>query len=147
MRKLVIFILLVTVGSGLSIYSAGKYVHLKPIIKDMVDSLEIFILGMEKAENADAVAAALDKYSEATLKIAPKVKEMMKKYPELKNETNRPKELKPLMDKSDELAKKLIGLFGKISKYAKNPKVKAANERWQKAMASLDDEETKKEEE
>ncbi len=65
----------------------------------------------------------------------------MKKYPELKDETQRPEELKPLLEKTDELTKKLMAVYGKIGKYANDPKVKAASKRWEKTMALLDDEE------
>lgn len=139
MKKLVIFTVLAVIGSGLTLYSVGKYAHLKPVIQEMATALETFVVNLEKAENADAVAAALDNYTQAIIKFAPKVNEMMKKYPELKDETIRPEELKPLMDKMDKLAKKLATLFAKLGQYKNDPKVKAANERWEKALALMDE--------
>jgi len=141
MRKLVIFTVLIFVWSGLTLFSGGKYTHLKPVIQEMATSLEKFVINLGKAENADAVAAALDNYTKAIIKFTPKVKEMMKKYPELKDETVRPEELKPLMDKMDELTKKLASLYTKLGQYNNDPKVKAANQRWEKALALMDDEE------
>ena len=119
----------------------GKYSDAKPIIEEMAVSLEKFVLGLEKASDANAVAAALDAYSDVIVKLAPKAKAVMEKYPELKEETMHPEELKPLLTRMDDLAKRLAGLFGKIGQYSEDPKVKAALERWEKTMAMLDEEE------
>jgi len=146
MKKWVVWILFVAGCFGLMVHGSDKYSKVKPIIKEMADTLEKFIVDLEKAENAGAVAEALDVYSKATVEIAPKVKKMMEKYPELKDETMRPKELKPLLDKMDELAKKLMGVYEKIGKYASDPKVKAATKRWEKAMALLDNGEEEEDE-
>lgn len=146
MKRNIIFILLVMGCFALTIHGSGKYDDVKPIIKQMADSLETFIASLEKVENADGVVNALDEYAKATVKIAPKVRKIMEKYPELKDETVRPEELKPLLDKMDELAKKLAGVYGKLGQYANDPKVKAAIKRWQKAMALLEGEEEEEEE-
>ena len=128
--------------AGLGLYGGGKYSDAKPVIEEMAVSFEKFIVGLEKAADADSVAAALDSYSNVVVKLAPKVKTVMKKYPELKDETTHPEELKPLLRKMDDLTKRMAGLFGKIGQYSEDPKVKAALERWEKTMGLLDDEET-----
>lgn len=145
MKRFVLGVIVLTLLAGPALYAGGKYADVKPVLEEMAKAFEQFVTGLEKAENADAVAVVLNAHTKATLAIAPKVKEIMKKYPELKDEKTHPEELKPLLDKMDELAKKLMGLFGKLGQYAKDPKVQDVMTRWEKAMKSLDDEEEKEE--
>ena len=145
MKKFVIGVFVLTLLAGSAVYAGGKYADAKPLLEEMLKGFEKFVSGLEKAENADAVAAVLDAHTKATLAIAPKVKEIMKKYPELKDEKTHPEELKPLLAKMDELTKKLMGLFGKLGQYAKDPKVQDVMKRWENAMKSLDDKEEKEE--
>ena len=122
------------------LYGGGKYTEIKPIIEKMVVSFEKFINDMEKAENADAVVAGLDAFTEVIKKLAPKMRAIIKKYPELKDETTHPEELKPLLKKMEELGKKMFGVMGKIQQFANDPKVKEANQRFMEAMAAMNPE-------
>jgi hypothetical protein len=79
-------------------------------------------------------------------KLAPKIREIMKKYPELKDEKTHPEELKPLLKKMEELGKKLFGVMGKIQQFRSDPKVKEANNRFMEAMAAMDPEPEKSKE-
>ena len=91
-----------------------------------------------------AVAAAFDYHTKAMTTLAPKMKEILKKYPELEDEKTHPEELKPLLTKMDELAKRLTGLMmGKFGQYAKDPKVLEAMKRWQKASNAMEGEDEK----
>lgn len=146
MKKFVLGVIVITFLVGSAAYGSGKYADVKPIIEELAASLERFITDMGNAENADAVAAALDKNTEAMIALAPKVKEILKKYPELKDEKTHPEELKILMNKVGELAKKLAGVLPKLGQYANDPKVQEANKRWQMAAAAMEGEEKKDEE-
>jgi Fe-S oxidoreductase len=139
MKKLVLFSIVCLLLCGISAYGNGKYDDVKPVIEKMAKVFEKFIVGMEKADSADAVVAALDAHTKDMTAIAPVVKELMKKYPELKDENNHPEELKPQIQKMEELSKRLVGSMGKLMQYAKDPKVIEAQKRWQKAMALMDD--------
>lgn len=145
MKRSILIIVLTVFFLSTTIYS-GSYKDATPVLKEMVESLEMFIVNMEKAEDAKGIVLALDNYSKAVLKFAPALKKMMKKYPELKDETTHPEELKPFTKKMEELTKKMMKLYGKLAKYVKDPDVKEANKRWEKAMSSLDDKEEKEEE-
>lgn len=147
MKKIVLGVVVIMFLAGSTVY-AGKYADIKPVIEEMATTFEKFVTGMEKAENADAVAAAFDYHAKAMTALAPKMKEILKKYPELKDDKTHPEELKPLLTKMDELTKKLTGLMmGKFGQYANDPKVKEAMERWQKAAAAMEGEDKKDEEE
>ena len=144
MKKIVFLVILAVFIFNFSL-SGAKYDDAVPIMKKMIGSLEAFISNIEKGENAKAIASALDTYSKDVLAFAPKVKEMMKQYPELKDEKNHPEELKPYTKKFEDLTKKLMKIYGKLGKYMSDPLVIEANKRWMKAMASLDDKKEEKE--
>ena len=141
MRKLgsvsVVFLLLF----GLAVYGSGVYSEFKLLMEKVVMSLEKLTAGLEEAEDADDVAAALDSYTNDILPLAPKMKELIKKYPELRelqDENTCPEELRPVMKKIDKLGKRMVGGLVKIQEYANDAKVKAAQIRWLKAMAALE---------
>ncbi len=146
MKKSVLGIILITFLAVSAVHGSGKYADVKPIIGEMVAALEKFVTEMGNAGNADAVAAALDNHTKAMIALTPKMKEILKKYPELKDETIEPEELKPLINKMEELAKKLGGLYAKIGQYSSDPKVQEASKRWQKAAMAMEGEEKKDEE-
>jgi hypothetical protein len=129
------------------VYGGGRYAEVKSFIEKMTVSLEKFITDMEKAENAGAVVSALDAYTNVMKELAPKAKELLKKYPELKDEKTHPEELKPLLKKMDELGKKMFGVLGKIQQFADDPQVKEANKRFMDTMAAMDPEQEEQKEE
>ncbi|TFG76183.1 MAG: hypothetical protein E4H23_09880 [Chrysiogenales bacterium] len=117
----------------------GKYDEVLPLMDEMVKGFEQFVNALEKAGSADAVAAALNGYSDFMIKISPKIKELSKKFPELDKDENTPEELKPFKDKTDKLSQKLAGLFAKIQQYLQDPVVEKAYKRWNETMKLFDD--------
>jgi hypothetical protein len=147
MKKVALFAVVGLILFAGVAYGGGKYEDVKPLIEKMSGAFEKFITDMEKAENADAVVAALDAFAEVMKKLGPKVREITKKYPELKDEKTHPEELKPLLKKMDELGKKMFGVLGKLQQFANDPKVKEAYKRFGEAMASMNPEPEKPKEE
>jgi hypothetical protein len=147
MKKVALFAVVGLIVFAGVVYGGGKYAEIKPILEKMAASLEKFVTDMEKAENADAVVAGLDAFTDVMKKLAPEMREILKKYPELKDEKTHPEELKPLLKKMDELGKKLFGVMGKIQQFANDPKVKEANNRFMAAMAAMREEPEKPKEE
>ena len=147
MKKVALFAVLALIFFAGLVYSNGKYAEAKPIVEKMTVSLEKFIANLERAENADAVVSALDAYTNVMKELAPKAKELLKKYPELKDEKTHPEELKPLLKKMDELGKKMFGVLGKIQQFADDPQVKEANKRFMDTMAAMDPEQEEQKEE
>lgn len=140
MKKVALFAVVGLILFAGVVYSGGKYAEIKPTLEKMAASFEKFVTDMEKAENADAVVAGLDAFTEVMKKLAPTVREIMKKYPELKDEKTHPEELKPLLKKMEELGKKLFGVMGKIQQFNSDPKVKEAYNRFMAAMAAMREE-------
>jgi len=116
----------------------GKYDEVIPLMEKMVKGFEQFVTALEKAGSADAVAAALNGYSDFMIKISPEIKELSQKFPELDNDENNPEELKPFKDKMDKLSQKLAGLFAKIQEYLQDPVVEKAYKRWNETMKLVD---------
>jgi hypothetical protein len=150
MKKVTLFTVVGLVLWAGVVYSGGKYEEVKPFIEKMAVSLEKFITDLEKAENADAVAAAIDAFTNVMKEFGPKAKELLKKYQELKDEKTQPEELKPLLKKMEELGKKLrkkiFGVIRKIKQFTNDPKVKEAIKRLE-AMAAMWEEPEKPKEE
>jgi hypothetical protein len=128
-KKVALFVVVGLIVFAGVVYGADKYAEIKPIIEKMAVSFEKFINGMEEAENADAVAAALDDFTKVMKDFVPKVIELKKKYPELKEEKNYPEELKPLLKKIDKLGKRIFGVIRKFKQFRNDPKVKEAIKR------------------
>lgn len=141
MKKLVLITAVFLLLFGLAVYGGGVYSEVKLLMEKVVLSLEKLTTGLEEAENADDVVAALDNYTNEVLPLGPKMKELIKKYPELKelkDENNCPEELKPIMEKIDKLGERMVGGLAIVQEYANDPKVKEAQIRWLKAMAALE---------
>jgi len=132
MKKMILFV--AVIAPLFWACGGGKYAEPQAVMTDMVQVYEGFITGMEKAGSADDVVKAIEGFSDGMQKFMPKMKELSQKYPELMNTKAAPAELKPLMDKMEELSKRMMGSMGKIMQYATDPKVIAAQQKMTAAM-------------
>jgi hypothetical protein len=117
--------------------SRDKYKDAISVHAAFADAMVAYFNQMEKANNAQAVADALDTFAAKVEKIAPRMKEMSEKYPELKDPKNQPKALKAIRKRTADVGKKMGDLMMKIMQYRDDPKVKAAQMRVQKAMGLM----------
>jgi hypothetical protein len=141
MKKLAWITALFLLLLGLAVYGSGVYSEVKLLMEKVILSLEKLSTGLEEAENADDIVAALDNYSNEILPLGPKMKELIKKYPELKelqDENTCPEELKPVMEKIDKLGERMVVGLAIVQEYSNDAKVKEAQIRWLKAMAALE---------
>jgi len=128
------------IGLLLMAYACGGGDDPKSVMNDMLGVMDDFISDMGNADNADDVIAAMEKNVAAMKKLAPRVKAMQEKYPELKKMgpgTKMPEEFKEFEKKFEELGPKMLGIMGKMMKYAKDPKVMEASKKWQEAMSAM----------
>lgn len=126
----------------------GKYADFKAAMEEFTVILAEFLNSLETVETGEALAASMDKTSEKITKFAPKIQDLMKKYPELKDMKEPPAELKPTLAKWEkEMMPKFFKLYEKLQKFKDDKAVEEANARFQKAMQLLDSpkEETKEE--
>ena len=112
----------------------GKYGDVKDVMSGMAEAMTGLTNSLGKAGNAKDCASALNKFSASMEKLQPKMLELEKKYPEMKNKKDAPPELKADMQKLEDAAKKMVPTFMKISKYAKDPEVMKAMKNMQTVM-------------
>ncbi len=135
MKKL--FSLLV-VGLFLLVYACGGGGDdPKSVMKDYFDVMDGFVNGLEKAGSADDVVAVMDKFVVKMKDLKPRMKAMEEKYPELKKmgaEGKFPEAFKEFEGRFKEMMPKMMGVIGKISQYANDPKVVEANKKFEEIM-------------
>ncbi|MEN8222803.1 MAG: hypothetical protein ABFR36_06045 [Acidobacteriota bacterium] len=145
-KKIALFVVMLVLVFGVNA-PAKAYEDAEPVINKMLLSIEKFIGGLEKADTAPAIVSAINEYTKNIKTIAPLFKVILKKYPELEDEKTHPEVLKPQLMKMDATIKKLMVLYGKITKHMGNPEVKKALDEMTKASAAMDKEEEKEGEE
>ena len=102
-----------------------------------VDAMESYIDDINKAENADDVADAVDAYAQKMEELAPQMKAIAAKHPEWKDMGKVPEELKPIQEKAKEIASKIPNTFMKTMKYINDTKVREAHKRLQESMTKM----------
>ncbi len=143
-RKIFVLLIALSFVFGSTMF-AKDYKDAEPVLKEMLFSLEKFVGGLEKAETSPAIAAALTEYTKAINGFALRLKKIMKKYPELRDEKTHPETLKPLTLKMEEITKKLFKVFSKITANVSDPEVKAALDEMNKASAKMHGDENEEE--
>jgi len=112
----------------------GDYVELN---EKFVQLFQEYVGSLEKATSANEVAATMSRFADGMQDLGPKLKEMMEKYPELKDKNNQPEALRASGEKAEELGKRMAGSFMKIMPYMRDPQVQAAQKRVAEAMAKM----------
>jgi hypothetical protein len=115
----------------------GKYAEIAPTLEGLIKANENYAEALAKATKADEVAAAMDILSGKMEALAPKMKAIEVKFPEFKNQDEPPAELKPYMDRVMGAMGKMMEAMGKVAQFAADPKVMAAQEKYNKVMAGL----------
>lgn len=107
--------------------SKGKYSDFKAVMGDLIKSEETFIAAVEKAAVADDIVKAVNGLSDAMANLKPKLTELEKKYPELKDEKNTPAELKTVKDQFEAVNNKFAQSMQTImTKFGADEKVQKA---------------------
>ncbi len=133
-------LILVTAFLLVLVTGCGKSDSPKAAVGDMLDNFDTYISDMNSASSADDVVAAMDKFGAAMKDIAPRLKALQEKYPELKGGMKggkMPAEFKEYEGRFKEMMPKMMGLAGKMMQYMKDPKVQAALQKFQQSMNAL----------
>ena len=115
----------------------GKYDDVKKTNAEFVTATQAYIAGLDKASNGKEAAKVINSYADAMERLAPKMKKLAEKYPELKDPNNPPEELKEVMKKSEEVGTKMGSSMMKLMAYMDDPDVKKAQERMGAAMMKM----------
>jgi hypothetical protein len=97
--------------------------------------MEHYIGRMEKADSAEAVAKAMQDFTEKMSALAPRLQEMNRKFPELATDKDAPKELEKVSQRMSDLSTKLQSAMMKAMPYMMDPQVQQAMTAQAQAMA------------
>lgn len=138
MKKAVVFgcvaVLILAAGAC---KGGGKYGDIQKVMEKYIAASEKLATAMDGVKNANDVAAALTAFAKSAEDLAPKIKEFETKYPELKDMNNPPEELKPVVEKAQAVAGKMMEAMGKVAPYASDPKVQEAQARITTIMGQM----------
>jgi len=113
-----------------------KYADVKEVNEDVAKAMATYMAELDKSDNARDVAKAIDHFADEMEAIAPKMKKLAEKYPELKDMSNPPEELRDSQAKVEALGQKFAGSMMKLMPYMNDPEVQKAQERMNAAMAN-----------
>lgn len=117
---------------------AEKYADVKSAMNDIIKLQENYIGSLEKAKDSKEFIAAVKTFGEGMEKLMPKMKELDKKYPEMKNQKEPPAELKPLVEKVEAVSKKMMEVQPAImTKYMKDKTVQDALKEFAEKMQKM----------
>ena len=111
-----------------------KYADVKELNEDVAKVMDEYVAELEKSDNAQDVAKAINHFSDKMEALMPKMKKLAEKYPELQDKSNVPEELKESQKKAEALGQKIAGSMMKIMPYMNDPEVQKAQERMSAAM-------------
>ena len=115
----------------------GKYDDAVKVNEDFIEIMEEYGKNIDDAKNAEEIVAAMDKFAEGIGELAPRMKAIKEKYPDLGTKQDLPEELKVSQKEMAKVGTKMTRSFMKIAEYMTNPDVLAAQMRIGQAMQSL----------
>ena len=130
MKKLVVVLSLSFLTMPLIMSGCGeKYSDAKKINEEFVSIMEDYVSDLEKADDAKTVAKAINRFADGMEDLLPQMQKLSEKYPELKDKSNPPEELKESQQKAEEMSKKMAGSMMKMMTYMMDPEVQEAQKR------------------
>jgi hypothetical protein len=136
-KTMVGLVVLLMVAGAVACGGGGKYASAKSVIAKQIDIMNRYADAMEKAGNAQDVAAALNAYAADSKDLIPAMKKFQEQYPEMKNQSEPPAELKPEMDKMQAIMGRIMSASMKAAQYMQDPAVQEAQKKLGEAMAGM----------
>jgi hypothetical protein len=132
-----LWMVMVVIISAAMISCGGKYDTAESTLNDYADAMEDYVAHMDKADSADAVVAAMNRFTEKMQSLAPRFQEMSQKFPELDSGQAFPKELEKVSQRMADLGQKVQTTMMKTMKYMMDPKVQQAMTQQAQATAQI----------
>ncbi|HUV79041.1 MAG TPA: hypothetical protein VMW06_13405 [Desulfobacterales bacterium] len=136
-KTLVGLVVVLMIVGGIACGGGGKYASAKALIGKQISIINRYADAMEKADNAQDVVAALNAYAADTKSLIPDMKKFQEQFPEMKDQTEPPAELKPEMDKMQEAMGRMMSASMKAAQYMQDPAVQEAQKKLGEAMAGM----------
>jgi len=137
MKKLFTLLTIVVFLSMMFACGGGKYADAKKVMGKFISITTDFASDMEKADDADSTAAAINAYADGMSALSPEMIKVQEKYPEIKDQANPPEELKELAGQMEEIMPKMMAAMMKAAKYSQEPAVMEAQKKLQEAIGAL----------
>lgn len=109
--------------------SNKPYADAEEVFDQYASLIEEYAAALDQADNAQAVAAAVNRFADGMQKLQPAMERISEKYPELETGENVPEELKHLESKMEEVGTKMGQAMMKVMSYMNDPEVQKALER------------------
>ena len=132
-----IFLMLLICGCLCLGGCGGKYSDVIEVNDQYIEAMESFISDLEKADTPKAMAAGINSFTDKMEEIGPQMAKIAKKYPELKDQSSLPKELKETQARAEEVGKRFAGAFMKIMRFMESDEVRKAQARLQTSMQGM----------
>ena len=130
MKKMIHVLFLSLLAMSFIVLGCGnKYADANKMNEEYVSLMENYFADLDKAENASDTAKAMNKFADGMAGLWPKMQALSEKYPELKDKSNTPEELKKTQKQVDEVSKKMTGSMMKSMQYMTDPEVRKAHQR------------------
>jgi len=138
MRKTVLYYCILLVGLA-GVVGCGKSSNndFVEVNTRYIEAMDAYTNDLDKAADADAIANAVNTFTDNMAELIPEMKKMQEKYVEWQDASKIPEDLKPLKEKADRVAEKVPMTFMKLMPYMQDPKVMAAMKRMQETMAKM----------
>jgi hypothetical protein len=137
-RKMMAWFGVLLLVAGLAACGKGdKFSSARDLIGEQITIMNRYADAMEKAGNAQDVAAALNAYAADTRDLVPAMKKFQADFPEMKNQAEPPVELKPEMDKMQAVMGRIISASMKAAQYMSDPVVQEAQKKLGEAMSGM----------
>ena len=124
-------LLVFTFGCG------GKYDDAVDLQEDFISLAGDYVAAMDSADSADEIAAAMNDYADGLAEMAPRVREINEKYPELKNPDQQPEQFRQTAKEHEAVMQKVGSSFMKAMPYMGDPDVQQAQQRITLAMQNM----------
>ena len=132
-----LWMVMVVIISAAIISCGGKYDNAESTLNDYADAMEDYVAQMDKADSADAVVEAMNRYTEKMQALAPRFQEMNQNFPELASGKAFPKELEKVSQRMADLSQKVQTTMMKTVKYMMDPRVQQAMTTQAQAMTQV----------
>jgi len=137
-RKMMAWVVMaMLVAAAAACGGGGKYASAKSVVNKQIAIMENYADAMEKAGNAQDVAAALNAYAAEQKELVPAMKKVQEQFPELKDQAEPPAELKAEMDKMKAIMGRIISASMKAAQYMQDPAVQEAQKKLAESMSSM----------
>ena len=130
---IIIFVCLLTL-SFIIIGCGSKYSDAEKMNEEYIALVESYIADLDKADNAKGAAKAINRFTDGLEDLWPKMQKLTEKYPELKDKSNPPEELKDTQKRAEEMGQKMVGSMMKLMPYMTDPEVQKAQKRMGEVM-------------